>query len=60
VGHFRRRYAISDGDADVVTVKEMLAAASSPNALSVRAWELRWEDGHGFLEVPSGKHTKSY
>jgi len=30
----KRRYAISDGDADVVTVKEMLAAASSPNALS--------------------------
>lgn len=30
----KRRYAISDGDADVVTVKEMLAAASSPNALN--------------------------
>lgn len=30
----KRRYSISDGDADVVTVKEMLAAASSPNSLT--------------------------
>ncbi|CAK9047408.1 unnamed protein product [Durusdinium trenchii] len=36
----KRRYSISDGDADVVTVKEMLAAASSPNSLTVRALSL--------------------
>ncbi|CAE7641976.1 unnamed protein product, partial [Symbiodinium sp. CCMP2456] len=32
----KRRYAISDGDADVLTVKEMLAAASLPLSLAER------------------------